>query len=141
MNVNIYGAGISGLTVAHELVEKGFNVTVYDKNNIVGGMARSVREKGNNMPTEHSWRGYGPFYYNSFDILDRIPIKEVCNDYIIDNKNRSNMFVNELKMYIDHLVREIKNRIDSSSSNSEKYLQIFLISRFLPSLSLAIIHV
>ena len=90
MNVNIYGAGISGLTVAHELVEKGFNVTVYDKNDIVGGMARSVREKGNNMPTEHSWRGYGPFYYNSFDILDRIPIKEVCNDYIIDNKNGGN---------------------------------------------------
>ena len=43
---------------------------------------------------------------------------------IIDN-NRSNMFVNELKMYIDHLVREIRNRIDSSSSNSEKYLQTF----------------
>lgn len=87
-NINIYGAGISGLTVAHELIEKGFSVTIYDKNNIVGGMARSVREKENNMPTEHSWRGYGPFYYNSFDILDRIPIKEVCNDYkISDNKN------------------------------------------------------
>ena len=80
MNVNIYGAGISGLTTAHELVEKGFKVTVYDKNDIVGGMARSVRDK-NNVPTEHSWRGYGPFYYNSFNILNRIPIEEVCKDY------------------------------------------------------------
>ena len=87
MNINIYGAGISGLTVAHELIEKGFNITVYDKNDIVGGMARSVREKGNNIPTEHSWRGYGPFYYNLFNILDRIPIKEVCNYNITDNKN------------------------------------------------------
>ena len=110
MNVNIYGAGISGLTTAHELVEKGFKVTVYDKNDIVGGMARSVRDK-NNVPTEHSWRGYGPFYYNSFNILNRIPIEEVCKDYENikvgggkkkDNKNKKEKFqqeytINEVK--------------------------------------------
>ena len=73
MNVIIFGSGISGLTAAHELVEKGFKVTIYEKDSLVGGMARSNRTK-ENVPTEHSWRGYAPFYYNTFDIMKRIPI-------------------------------------------------------------------
>ena len=73
MNVIIFGAGISGLTAAHELIEKGFSVTIYEKDSLVGGMARSNRTK-ENVPTEHSWRGYAPFYYNTFDIMKRIPI-------------------------------------------------------------------
>jgi len=69
----IFGAGISGLTIAHELVEKGFNVEIYEKDSINGGMARSFRDN-NDVPTEHSWRGYGPFYKNLYDILNRIPL-------------------------------------------------------------------
>jgi len=69
----VVGAGISGLTVAHELVEKGFEVEVYEKGSVAGGMARSTRTaKG--IPSEHSWRGYGPFYYNTYEIMSRIPI-------------------------------------------------------------------
>jgi uncharacterized protein with NAD-binding domain and iron-sulfur cluster len=75
--VNIYGAGISGLTVAHELIEKGFKVNVFEKDSEVGGMAKSKRNKYN-IPTEHSWRGYAPFYHNTFDILKRIPIDNDC---------------------------------------------------------------
>ena len=71
MLINIYGGGISGLTVAHELIEKGFKVNVYEKDLEVGGMAKSKRDK-NNVPTEHSWRGYGPFYFNTFELLKRI---------------------------------------------------------------------
>jgi cytochrome b involved in lipid metabolism len=40
-------------------------------------MAKSKRDE-NNIPSEHSWRGYGPFYYNTFDILKKIPIKKSC---------------------------------------------------------------
>ena len=69
----IFGGGISGLTIAHELNEKGFDVEIYEKDSINGGMARTFRDN-NNVPTEHSWRGYGPFYYNAFDILQRIPL-------------------------------------------------------------------
>ena len=72
MKIIIFGAGISGLTVAHELIEKGFEVEVHEKDSIAGGMARSFRNK-DNIPTEHSWRGYGPFYHNAFEIMKRIP--------------------------------------------------------------------
>ena len=74
--VIIFGAGISGLTIANELINKNFAVEIYEKSEIPGGMARSFRYKNNNVPTEHSWRGYGPFYYNTFDIMGKIPINE-----------------------------------------------------------------
>ena len=68
MKVVIIGAGIAGLTAAHELVDKGFQVEVYEKGEVAGGMARSVRtSKG--VPSEHSWRGYAPFYFNAFEIM------------------------------------------------------------------------
>ena len=68
VKVCVVGAGLSGLTVAHELIEKGFDVDVYEKHHTAGGTASSEREK-HNVPGEHSWRGYGPFYYNVFDIM------------------------------------------------------------------------
>ena len=70
-NILVFSGGIAGLTVAHELINKGFNVTVVEKDNILGGMARSRRET-NNIPSEHSWRGYAPFYNNAFDIMKQI---------------------------------------------------------------------
>ncbi len=39
--VAIFGGGISGLTAAHELIERGFEVHVYERLPRVGGMART----------------------------------------------------------------------------------------------------
>ena len=73
--VSIFGGGIAGMTVAHELIEKGFDVIVYEKDDSLGGMVKSKR---NNIPSEHSWRGYAKFYYNALEIMKRIPIKNSC---------------------------------------------------------------
>ena len=74
--VAIFGTGIAGLSAAHELAEQGiYNIILYDTNLEIGGMARSRRtctDKG--MPTEVSWRGYGPFYHNIFNLMKRIPV-------------------------------------------------------------------
>ena len=94
-NIIIFGGGISGLTVAHELLEQGFNITLFEKDNALGGMARSRREFGN-VPSEHSWRGYAPFYKNTFEIMKRIPV---------DNKNKT--VYDNLTIPIDfHLMRD-----------------------------------
>jgi uncharacterized protein with NAD-binding domain and iron-sulfur cluster len=103
VKVAIFGAGISGLTVAHELISRGFQVDVYEKDSVVGGMAKSLRMQNNNMPTEHSWRGYAPFYKNTFQIQKQIPIKHNCenNNNIIDNNsNNSNIekFTNRITL-------------------------------------------
>ncbi|MBK6913542.1 MAG: protoporphyrinogen oxidase [Ignavibacteriales bacterium] len=42
----VIGAGISGLTSAYLLSKKGFDVTVIEKNNAVGGSIESVTENG-----------------------------------------------------------------------------------------------
>jgi len=79
-NIILFGGGISGLTVAHELINSGYTVTLIEKDSYLGGMAKTRREK-NNIPSEHSWRGYGPFYKNTFDILKQIPINNNLTVY------------------------------------------------------------
>ena len=89
--VIIFGAGLSGLTIAHELIKKGVSVEIYEKDMYAGGMAKSIRVK-DNVPTEHSWRGYAPFYYNLFKIIKEIPlnIKEGFNNYTMDDVSTHN---------------------------------------------------
>lgn len=90
--VVILGAGIGGLTVAHELIRsKGdYELHVYDRNKVIGGMARSgVKQRGDvSLPTEYSWRIYGPNYDNLRDIFKQIPLinnpSKTVHDNLID---------------------------------------------------------
>ena len=40
--VAILGGGVAGLSAAHELVERGFQVSVFERKDIFGGKARSL---------------------------------------------------------------------------------------------------
>src|ERR1700691_3092940 len=40
--VAILGGGVGGLSAAHELIERGFAVSVFERNNVFGGKARSI---------------------------------------------------------------------------------------------------
>ena len=71
-DIIIFGGGISGLTLAHELIKKKFKILIIEKDNQLGGMARSDTKR-NLLPSEHSWRGYAPFYKNTFQIMKEIP--------------------------------------------------------------------
>lgn len=69
----VFGAGIGGLAAAHEFVECGYQVIVYELNDTAGGFFRSARREEDNLPTEYSWHGFGPWYHNTFDLLQKIP--------------------------------------------------------------------
>ena len=72
--VAIFGAGIAGLTAAHELVKLGYQIHIYEANPTLGGFFRSARlPEDDNMPSEYSWHGFGPCYHNAFDLLREIP--------------------------------------------------------------------
>ncbi|MDH3623559.1 MAG: FAD-dependent oxidoreductase [Myxococcales bacterium] len=78
--VAIFGGGVGGLTVAHELRERGFEVDVYEKNKICGGKARSLEKGGTgtpplpDLPGEHGFRFFPGFYQHLDDTMKRIPL-------------------------------------------------------------------
>ena len=99
--VVILGGGVAGLSAAHELLERGFVVEIFEKLNIPGGKARSspvleglggrgaksasmdagrarlaadpVGRKRPWLPGEHGFRFFPNFYRHITDTLARIP--------------------------------------------------------------------
>ena len=88
--VAILGGGVAGLTAAHELVERGFDVEVYEKRSVFGGKARSVNvpnsTTGGNepLPGEHGFRFFPAFYRHIFDTMRRIPYAD-NDEGVFDN--------------------------------------------------------
>ena len=80
-SVVIFGAGIAGLTAAHELAQLGYSVSVYEATDQPGGFFRSARLEEDNMPTEYSWHGMGPWYHNAFDVMRQIPFNKEGSIY------------------------------------------------------------
>ncbi|HEY0705471.1 MAG TPA: FAD-dependent oxidoreductase [Polyangia bacterium] len=79
--VVIVGAGVAGLTVAHELIERDFAVVVYDRRSVCGGKASSGRVGAHaglspGLPTEHGFRFFPGWYRHLFDSMRRIPLPE-----------------------------------------------------------------
>lgn len=78
-SVVVIGGGVAGLTAAHELVERGFDVEVYDTRTAWGGKARSQPVAGTgtqgrkDLPGEHGFRFYPRFYRHVIDQMQRTP--------------------------------------------------------------------
>lgn len=78
-SVAVLGGGVGGLTAAHELAERGFDVTVYEMRDAFGGKARSMPVPGSgtgnrqDLPAEHGFRFFPGFYRHIPDTMARIP--------------------------------------------------------------------
>jgi uncharacterized protein with NAD-binding domain and iron-sulfur cluster len=72
MRVCVLGAGIGGLSAAHELNKLGHEVTVYERNPEVGGLARSRFEPDGSLG-EYCWHAFGAGYGNLLSLLGEIP--------------------------------------------------------------------
>jgi uncharacterized protein with NAD-binding domain and iron-sulfur cluster len=76
--VAVLGGGIAGLTAAHELALRGFDVTVYERR-AFGGKARSMGVPSTGvdgrqpLPGEHGYRIFFGFYQHLPDTMQRIP--------------------------------------------------------------------
>jgi uncharacterized protein with NAD-binding domain and iron-sulfur cluster len=77
----VFGGGVAGLSVAHELADRGFDVTVYERSHL-GGKAWSVPVPGTAragrpaLRGEHGFRFFPGFYTNLGDTLRRIPVAD-----------------------------------------------------------------
>lgn len=74
--VIVIGGGVGGLTAAHELVERDFDVEVYERRHDLGGKAASQRD-ASNLPTEHGFRFFPSWYRHVPDTMSRIPCRGV----------------------------------------------------------------
>ncbi len=79
-SVIVIGGGVGGLTAAHELAERGFDVRVYEARPTWGGKARSQPVAGSatggrmDLPGEHGFRFYPSFYKHVIDLMSRTPV-------------------------------------------------------------------
>jgi uncharacterized protein with NAD-binding domain and iron-sulfur cluster len=90
--VVILGGGVAGISAAHELIERGFEVEVFERKTIAGGKARSVaagapgvdapplrsarsRQEARPLPAEHGFRFFPGFYKHVVDTMRRIPYR------------------------------------------------------------------
>lgn len=77
--IAILGGGVAGLTAAQELAERGFRVTVFEREEIFGGKARSLHVPDTSvdgrrpLPGEHGFRFFPGFYRHIDDTMRRIP--------------------------------------------------------------------
>jgi uncharacterized protein with NAD-binding domain and iron-sulfur cluster len=81
--VVVLGGGVAGLSAAHELIERGFEVEVYEALDLPGGKARSLPVPGSatvgpngmrkDLPGEHGFRFFPRFYTHVTDTMKRIP--------------------------------------------------------------------
>ena len=85
--VAILGAGVAGLSAAHELAERGFQVRVYECKPVLGGKARSIPVPASGiggrkpLPGEHGFRFFPGFYKHVIDTMRRIPYGPHGNTY------------------------------------------------------------
>ena len=90
--VVVLGGGVAGMSAAHELVERGFDVVVLERRDIAGGKARSIPVSvsrdgvaahmladagtdaiAHQLPGEHGFRFFPGFYKHVVDTMRRIP--------------------------------------------------------------------
>ncbi len=86
--VAIVGAGIAGLSAAANLSERGFDVTLFEKNNYIGGKVGSWQFESNNevLRAEHGFHAFFRQYYNLRNFMKKLDIYQhliPIDDYII----------------------------------------------------------
>jgi uncharacterized protein with NAD-binding domain and iron-sulfur cluster len=92
--VIVLGGGVAGLSAAHELSERGFEVAVYEQRpDHWGGKARSMGAPGTgtggraDLPGEHGFRFFPGFYKHLPDTMSRIPL--AAGGFVFDNLVRT----------------------------------------------------
>ncbi|MBM4359961.1 MAG: FAD-dependent oxidoreductase [Deltaproteobacteria bacterium] len=85
----VVGGGIAGMTAATTLAERGFRVTLRDKNPYLGGKIGAWTERGSqgqSLEVEHGFHAFFRHYYNLDAVLERVGVRRTfapIDDYLI----------------------------------------------------------
>jgi zeta-carotene desaturase len=73
--VTVIGAGIAGLAAALRLVERGFDVTLFEQDDFLGGKLGAHNHGRHNTDYhEHAFHMYLNWYHNFWQIVDELGI-------------------------------------------------------------------
>lgn len=122
--INIIGSGFSGLSAACYAAHKGYRVSVFEKNNTIGGRSRSYSENGFMFDMGPSWYWMPDVFEDFFtyfgkssrDYYNLVPLDPGFQ--IIFNKNES--------LKIPAKVDDLLELVESIEKGSAKKLKQFL---------------
>jgi uncharacterized protein with NAD-binding domain and iron-sulfur cluster len=89
--VIVVGGGVGGLSAAHELARRGFDVHVYERRDGLGGKARSVVFRAKTaggtatLPAEHGFRFFPGFYKHVIATMKDIPLNGSARKSVFEN--------------------------------------------------------
>ena len=131
--VIVLGGGVAGMSAAHELIERGFEVVVLEWRDIAGGKARSIpviddgtgtsgheradtgtKSIQHRLPGEHGFRFFPGFYKHVIDTMRRTPS--------FDGRQAS-----------DHLMPTTRRGSRSTASPHSSFRRSFRRSRPMPA--------
>jgi phytoene desaturase len=123
-NIKIIGSGFSSLAAASYLAQKGHTVTVYEKNETVGGRARQLKREGFTFDMGPSWywmpdvfeRFFGDFNKKPSDYYELIKLSPAYRVY----------YGIEDFITIGDNLPEIINTFESIEKGSGKVLEEFM---------------
>jgi NAD(P)-binding Rossmann-like domain/Flavin containing amine oxidoreductase len=70
--VIIVGSGLAGISAATRLLEQGFDITLYEQNDFLGGKLGAHRVSGKPDPHEHCYHMYLNWYNNFWQLMREI---------------------------------------------------------------------
>ena len=70
--VIVIGSGLAGMSAATRLMEQGFDITLYEQNNFLGGKLGAHRDSHTPDPHEHCYHMYLNWYNNFWQFMSEI---------------------------------------------------------------------
>ncbi|WP_299061067.1 NAD(P)/FAD-dependent oxidoreductase [uncultured Polaribacter sp.] len=125
-NIYIIGSGFSALSASCYLAKEGYNVTVLEKNDTLGGRARQFKKDGFTFDI-------GPSWYWMPDVFERFFAdfgKKPSDYYTLDKLNPGYevYFGAQSSMKISSELKEIYDLFEKEEKGSAKHLKAFLDS-------------
>ncbi|ARV13910.1 phytoene desaturase family protein [Polaribacter sp. SA4-12] len=125
-NIHIIGSGFSALSASCYMAKAGYNVTVLEKNDTLGGRARQFKKDGFTFDI-------GPSWYWMPDVFERFFAdfgKKPSDYYILDKLNPGYevYFGENDSVKISSELKEIYDLFETTEKGSAKHLKSFLDS-------------
>jgi len=123
-SIIVIGSGFSGISAATSLAQKGYDVTILEKNNSPGGRARQFSEEGFTFDMGPSWYWMPDVFDSYFESFGR----KTSDFYELKRLDPSYTVVFEENNFMDlpASYEELANLFESLESGSRKMLDAFL---------------